>query len=314
MRKLDYLHPRKLNPADELRDLLQQLENSQPQLKTMNPTQALTTLRNLDQAYDLFAELEVTGADLEAERGRFTSIQAHLKKYVGPFLKGLGGPAALSEYRPQPAPSRERWWWYIHEMVAAHQKRIMKQIMIIVGSIVVVIVGLIIAFNTVLAPSPEAIARLQGENRSLDAFDLGDYEGALAAVDTAREVIPNDVTLLILRGIFLETLGREQESHDSFEQAQQAIDEPADFYVGRAQYYLRTNQVDKAEGDIRTALDIDDTIAHAWLMLGQVLEVQDRRGEAIMAYQQASNLAIENGDNEVVVLARLALGRISAAP
>ena len=116
------------------------------------------------------------------------------------------------------------------------------------------------------------------------------------------------------RGIFLEALGREQESRDSFEQAQQVIDEPVDFYIGRAQYYLRTNQVDKAEADIRIALDSDDTIARAWLMLGQALEVQDKRGEAIMAYQQASDLAVEQGDNEVVVLARLALGRISAAP
>lgn len=79
MRKLDYLQQKKLTPTDELRDLLKQLEDGQPQLKQINPTQALITLRNLDQAYQLFSQLETTGADLAAERGRFNGIQAHLK-------------------------------------------------------------------------------------------------------------------------------------------------------------------------------------------------------------------------------------------
>jgi len=63
MRKLDYLHQKKLSPTDELRDILKQLEDSQPQLNHINPTQALITLRNLDQADQLFNQLEATGAD-----------------------------------------------------------------------------------------------------------------------------------------------------------------------------------------------------------------------------------------------------------
>lgn len=314
MPKLDYFQPRKFNAADELRDILNQLENSQPQLKKMNPTQALITLRNLDQAYTLFIELEATGADLAAERGRFDSIQAHFKKQIAPFLKGLGGSTTLDEYRPKPIPPRERWWWYIQELVAAQRQRLLKQITII-GSIIVILVGgLIVALNTVLAPSPEAIARLEGENNALAAFDEGDYETALTAINTSLEVVPNDVRLLTLRGIFLELLERDQEAQFSFEQAQNVLNDPINFHIERGQSYLRTNQVDQVVAEAQAALAIDDTTATAWLLLGQGLELQDNRSEAIAAYEQASELALERGNNEIVVLARLALGRISLGP
>lgn len=314
MRKLDYLQPRKLNRNDELRDLLKQLEDSQPLLQKMNPTQALITLRNLDQVYGLLAELEVSGAELPGEQARFEGIQAELKKQAVPFLKGLGGPATVGDYRPKPAPSREQWWWYIDEWVAAQRRRLLKRIIGIGAVLIIVLAGLVVAFNTVLAPSPEAIARLEGETQSLAAFNNADYDAALAAVDRSLEIVPEDARLLTLRGIYLELLGREQEAGDVFQQARRSSSDPVNFYIDRGQYYLRTNQIAKSEADARSALNGDEDSPAAWLLLGQVLELQNERSEAIAAYQYAAELAAERDDNEVVILARLALGRISAGP
>lgn len=314
MRKLDYLHQKKLTPTDELRDVLKQLEDSQPQLKQINPTQALITLRNLDQAYHLFSQLEVTGADLAAERGRFDSIQAHLRRHVGPFLKGFGGASTLEEFRPKPAPPRERWWWYIDELVAAQQRQMLKRVAIAAVIGLSVLAGLIIAFKTVLAPSPEAVARLQGEDNAFAAFDEGDYTGSLGSVDHALVVVPNDPGLLIIRGVILEALGRTDEAQQSFNRAKTLFEHPVDFHIGRGQIYLRTNQIEKTEAEARSALALDETNAIAWLLLGQSLELQDKRSDAIAAYQQASDLAVASGNNEVVVLARLALGRMSSVP
>ncbi|MCB0178725.1 MAG: tetratricopeptide repeat protein [Anaerolineae bacterium] len=314
MRKLDYLHQKKLSPTDELRDILKQLEDSQPQLNHINPTQALITLRNLDQADQLFNQLEATGADLAAERGRFDSIQAHLKKHVGPFLKGFGGASTLAEFRPKPIPSRERWWWFIDELVAAQQRRTLKRVIIAAVIGLSLLAGLIIAFKTVLAPSPEAVARIKGEDNAFAAFDEGDYTGSLAAVDQALVVVPNDPGLLVIRGVTLEALGRVDEAQQSFDRAQTLYENPVNFHIGRGQIYLRTNQFEKTETEARSALAIDETNATAWLLLGQSLELQDKRADAIAAYQQASELAVASGNNEVVVLARLALGRMSSVP
>ncbi|MCB9100920.1 MAG: tetratricopeptide repeat protein [Anaerolineales bacterium] len=314
MRKLDYLQQKKLTPTDELRDLLKQLEDGQPQLKQINPTQALITLRNLDQAYQLFSQLETTGADLAAERGRFNSIQAHLKKRVGLFLKGLGGASTLEEFRAKPAPPRERWWWFIDELVAAQQRLVLKRLVVTAVIAISLLAGLIIAFKTVWAPSPEAVARLEGEDNAFAAFDEGNYVDSIAAVDHALTIVPDDPGLLVIRGVALEALGRADEAQQNFDKAQTLFESPINFHIGRGQIYLRTSQFEKTEAEARSVLALDETNATAWLLLGQSLELQDKRTEAITAYQQASELAVASGNNEVVVLARLALGRMSSAP
>ncbi|MDX1521319.1 MAG: hypothetical protein R3264_06805, partial [Anaerolineae bacterium] len=57
----------------------------------------------------------------------------------------------------------------------------------------------------------------------------------------------------------------------------------------------------------------DNAIASAWLILGQSLELQGRNLAAIEAYQIASEIAFENGESEIVVLARVALGQLGVS-
>lgn len=311
MQKLDYLQQKRLNSTDDLRSLLRQLEDIQPQVKALNPTQALHILRNLDQVHELVGRLEEIGADLTGERGRFEATQTFLKQHAGQLLKGLGGPGALADFRPKPAPAPERWWWYIHERVAEQQRRKLRQTVIAAVAIMLLLVGVLIAFNTVLAPSPEAVARAEAENVSMDAFSQGNVEGALAAVEESLAIAPGDPGLLILEGVFLEALGREPEAQQRFARSEQALKNPVNFYLSRGQIYLRTNQLKQAEADARAALTLNNQASRAWLLLGQALEFQDRRFEAVPAYQQAGELALSQGEDQVVVLARLALGRIS---
>lgn len=174
--------------------------------------------------------------------------------------------------------------------------------------------GLIIAFKTVWAPSPEAVARLEGEDNAFAAFDEGNYVDSIAAVDHALTIVPDDPGLLVIRGVALEALGRADEAQQNFDKAQTLFESPINFHIGRGQIYLRTSQFEKTEAEARSVLALDETNATAWLLLGQSLELQDKRTEAITAYQQASELAVASGNNEVVVLARLALGRMSSAP
>jgi tetratricopeptide (TPR) repeat protein len=312
--KVDYLRQKKLNPADELRELLSSLEESSVNLDKLSSAQALSLLQELDRVDELLAQLEATGANLAPERGRFEAAQAHLKHKAGTILNRLGGPAALSEHRPSPAPNRERWWWYIHEMVAAQQQRLLRQVAIVLVVVLLLLGAVFVAFNTILAPSPEAVARVEAENDAFSFYDEGDYEAAVAAVDRGLAVIPNDAGLLVLKGVMLEALGREAEAADSFEQAKLYTDPPVNFYLARGQLYIRTNQLVKAEEDVRAALAMDDQIALAWLLLGQSLESQGKRFESISAYEQAGELALESGDSQIVVLARLALGRVVTSP
>ena len=102
MAKIDHFRHRNLNPADELRSTLNTLEDSQPKLNSLSATQTLELLRHLDQLQTLFDQLDKTGVNLTSERGRFDALQSGLKNKSSILLRRLGGPAALSEYRPKP--------------------------------------------------------------------------------------------------------------------------------------------------------------------------------------------------------------------
>lgn len=314
MSKLDYLQHKKLNPADELREILRSLEERQLSIKTMDAAAAQRLLRDFDQITELFAQLEAVGLDLLPERGRFEAVEARLKNVAGPFLKALGGPAQLAKYRPVPVPPREHWWWYLHEIVVVRQQQFWRQMGITGVVILLILGGLILAFKTVLAPSPETLARVEAQNNALAAVEASNYREALTFIEQGLVKVPGDPGLLIFKGVLHEQLGQEAEASRSFAEAQRILGDPLNFYLSRSQLELGLNQLAKAETDARTALELDENSAKAWLLLGQALELQDKRFAAMTAYEKAGDLALANGEDEVVVIARMALGRIGAMP
>lgn len=314
MSKLDYLQQKKLNPTDELRELLVSLEERQPKIKSLAADQAMRFLLDLDQLETLFQQLESAGVDLLPEEGRIRSLQTRLRKQAAPLLRSLGGPAALNAHRPAPAPPPEKWWWYLDQLVAAEQKRLLRQVVIILVVIFVLAGGMIVLFQTVLAPSPEVVARLEAQDNAYEAIDAGNYRQALAMIEQGLAQVPGDPDLLLLRGVVQEALGDETAADASFKQAQAGLNGSSNFYLARSQLQLRVGQAAKAEHDARAAIDLDKNSAWAWFLLGQALEAQNKPAEAFPAYQKASELGLESGDSEVVVLARMALGRIGASP
>jgi len=314
MSELDYLHQKKLNPSDELRETLTSLEERQPSLKALTADQALKFLLDLDQLDELFHQLEAGGLDLFPEQGRFQSLQARLQKQAALLLRALGGAAVLAAQRPTPPPPAAKWWWYLDQRVAAEQRRLWRQVGLIVGVIAAIVAGVILLFQTILAPSPEVVARLEVEDKAYAAIDKGDYQAALAFVEQGLVKAPGDSDLLLLQGVVQEVLGQEDAAAASFEQTQASLNDPLTFYLARSQLQLRIGQAAKAEADARHATQLDETSANAWFLLGQALEFQNKPAEAILAYQKASEQGLKNGDSEVVVMARLALGRIGAGP
>ena len=313
--KLDYLQQKTLNPGDELRNTLSALEIMQPRFKSLSQADAVALFSDMDKAYHLLVQLEAGGASLLSERGRFESIQRHLEKQIGPVLKAIGGPAALADHRPLPPPPKdEQWWWYIHEDVAAQQKQTLKRVVIGITVTLFLLLLAYVATQTVLAPAPEAVARMEAENDALLANDEGDAEAALAAIDRGLTVAVDDPSLLIMRGVFLEQLDRQVEAEAAFALARILFNDDPGFHLGRGQVYFRAGLPAKAEAEANQAIELDESIAAAWLLLGQAREEQGQRFAAIQAYEQAGELAVDSGQNEIVVLSRLALGRIMAAP
>lgn len=309
MPKLDYLQQKKLNPADDLRETLTHLEERLVRIREMEPDQAAAFLHDLDRVDGLIKQLAETGLELRAEQGRFSTVQARVLQRAGSLLKAVGGPAELARLRPgQPG---ENWWWSIDQTVANRRKQARRRLAVILGLLLAVFGGVIVAFRTVLAPSPEALARVEAENAAFAALDDGDYEAALAALEKGLQVTGDDPGLLVMRGVVLRSMGETDEAEQSFDRVLATIDDPLYFYLARGQVELRLNQPENTEADARAALALDETSARAWLLLGQALELQDQRFQALMAYERAGNLAMDSGDNEAYVIARMAMARLS---
>ena len=163
-----------------------------------------------------------------------------------------------------------------------------------------------------MAHSPETVARLEAESEANAAIEAGDLQSALAAVESGLTKIPNDPSLLLMQGVLWDILGDKEKATANFAQAQSSMANPIDFHLARSQLELRLSRPEQAEEDARAALELDTKSAAAWLLLGQALEGQNRGFEAINAYQQAGQLALESGDSQIVVIARLALARLEA--
>jgi tetratricopeptide (TPR) repeat protein len=315
-KKLDYLQQKRLGPADDLRGELNRLEEAYPVIKSMDRQQVLGLLHGLDQLSLAFAQLELADIDLVAEQVRFDSLQTRLKKKAAKLLAKIGGAESLTQYRADFAPPADHWWWYLDRIVTAQRQHTLKRLGI--GGLIVLIIlaGLVVLFNTVLKPSPETVARLNAETNAYAAIEQeGDYEKALIALDEGLAAVPNDPSLLVIKGVLLQLLNREAEAENIFLSVQEIIDQPVDYHLARAQVYLRTGQFKQAEEEIKAALELDKKFARSWLMLGQSLEMQDNYFEAMQAYETASDIALDNQENEIYVMSRMALARlIEAAP
>lgn len=312
--KSDYLKAKNLTPADELRHLLTGLEQRHFKFGTMTSTQTLILLRELDQIYHLFTEIEAKGLDLLPEQGRFKLMEARIRKEAALLLKALGGVEELAAHRPKPEPDEAQWWWWIDKMVADQRKRRLAVVGLIGGVALIVVSVLILLFNTVLAPSPEAAIAFRVERDAEAEIEVGEYRAALEVIDQGLTELPTDATFWLYKGLLHQTLGEEAAAAQAFEQSQRYVEDPLQFYLARSQLSLRLDQPQQAEIDALAAIDLNENEGRAWLLLGQALQSQDQPYEAIEAYERAADLAWESGDSELVVLARLALSQLGAAP
>jgi len=311
-KKLDFVQEKKLGPADDLREALSHLEDVPPAIKLMDSAQALKLLNDLDHVTATIKKLDPDGNALIAERSRFKSVQGRLKRDTRKLLKLVGGEEMLAQRRPQPLPPADHWWWYLDEIETERRRRNLKRAGIF-GAIVLLIIGaILVLFNTILKPSPEVVARLNAETNAYTAIEQeGDFDKALMALDEGLVTVPNDPSLLMIKGVVLQLLERNAEAEDVFSSAQKLLNDPIEFYLARAQIYLRAGEFEQAERDARSALALNDEFARSWMVLGQSLEMQEKYVDAMAAYETTGEIALKNDESELYVMSRMALARLT---
>ncbi len=312
--KIDFYHNKTLAPADQLRKLLQSLENNLALLPKQDKAAVLNYLTRLDELQQRF-DASAGGLNLEPERLRFITLQDQLQKKAPQLLDKLGGAATLKTIRPTDATPERASWWFLDQEVARRRANSFKRVGIIVGVIAIVALLGVILFNTLLKPDPNTVLRAHNFAAAVDlAVYDHDYPAALSQLDEALAVLPDDPELLIFKGVLLQRLERADEADAIFERAAQLSPSAEYLPLARGQIYLQLKQTEAALEDGLQATVAAPDSAEAWFLLGRVYTALEQIPQAHQALSKAADLAFEQGDDTLYAIIKINLGYLRPAP
>lgn len=271
--------------------------------------QTLQVLYSLDVVSAKMSRLE-NGQSLKTARAQYEGILAKLDKEASGFLRDLGGVQVLRQTRSQVNPPKDHSWWYLDVSLAQRRNSSIKRLLITAGAILVLLVVLGFVYQTFLAPAPEVAERYSREQAAGDALIAGDLEKALKEAEAGLLLAPQDAGLLILKGVILDGLGKSGDAQVAFEAAQKVLPNQEEFLITRGQHYSMSNQLDKALSDATDVLRLNPESAQAYLLIGQVYEIQKDYQKALDAYDQAYTISDKQKQYEMAALARMRMAML----
>jgi tetratricopeptide (TPR) repeat protein len=271
---------------------------------------ALEILALLDRSEMLMQVLEKEGHKLPEERLSQETTLLRLRRESGVFLREIGGARVLREERALRQPKELFWWWFLDQQLEQQRRQNTRRILFIAGGIAVVILLLTTLYDVFLAPDASTQARFQLQNDAEQLAAEGNLNAALVGVEQALELAPGDSELLVFKGVLLDMMGRDQESQAVFEQAERNEGDREQFLLIRGQRYLSMGQFAAGLADAQLAVEEFPESQYAALLLAQNYQLQDRRAEALAAYERAIELADANDDPTTSGFARMQMAML----
>lgn len=296
--------------------LSDQLDQIEAQLGKIGPgfgKQTFELLKQLDSASDRICVLTEQGVPPKAETAQFDAIQATLRKEAPLLLREMGGAEVLQKEREKFQIAPEASWWFLDEYVARNKRASMKQGILTLGLFAGVLIILVVVYQIFLKPDPIVIAGLQAQQDAQQALAEGDIDLALQKLADGLEVAVDDPDLLVLKGILLRQLGKEEEALTFEERAKSVIGDEELFFLYRAQAHMANGFFELAILDTEWAISINPNSARGYLLKGQSLEQLGDLQRAYEAYQEASRLGDETQDDTTSAQARILMGYLLQA-
>jgi len=291
-----------LTPADRLRESLDKAEQLAAGLRGSGP-QALALLHSLDQATDLLAELEATGADVRAERARLGTVQRQLRRQQGRFLAEAG--EAFPEARIGIQPAQARWWWFLDEAAAQQRRQWIRRTLTgsLVGILACVVAWLV--YDRFIAPSPEAQQAFQHNSAGERLVEAGDLRAALAEFEAAAALTPDDSALWVWQGVIHLELGELDEAQRAFDTARSLYETDGDFLLERGRVYLLVGNLDAADADIGQVIALEPQSGTGYYFRSNIALEREDYAVAVADLEKAAELAQAAGDSQLEATARV---------
>jgi cytochrome c-type biogenesis protein CcmH/NrfG len=287
---------------------LDQLEVDVTKLGQGFGVKAEEILYGLDAIRARLDELETQGRTAKSEEAQFEFVANTLKNNSRAFLKEIGGTKAMIVLRSKSQPDRKAWWWFLDEIRSNELKATLKRRLIWLGGIIAVLVILYLGYQRFLAPSPATQAALTYENEIENSLISGDLTGALNQANQGLAIAPEDVTLLILKGITQIKLGQTADGTQTLAQAEKLIGNQESYLLQRALIYIRSGDFKSALSDAQAVIAINPQSAEGYFYEGMAYQNQNESQNAYNAFDTAQKLADSQGKTALVATIRLDMG------
>jgi tetratricopeptide (TPR) repeat protein len=273
------------------------------------------------ELFDLLDRIDVcseslseAGVDIRPELARMETVFKTVTDKSRVIVKALSARGGLAALRLESGAPEDRWWWYLdlhdQELRASRQKRTLRFV-VGVGAVLAVLAVLYVIF---LRPDESTRLRYDYVARAENSISQGDFEQALASYEQAREVAPDDPMVNMMIGMMHEALGDFEAAEDHYARAEMLFEQREVFLAGKSQQYYLIGWLEESEAAALQAIELDEEYAIAYCSLGSAYEGQGRVAEALEAVQTCSDLAREQGLDQLYVIATSRLAMLMQMP
>ncbi len=255
-------------------------------------------------------EQQDAGLDMRAERTRLETVDNILDRRSGEIVRRAARQGGLERARQRQRPPADHWWWYLDEAVAERQRSTAIRISAgVIGAIVLVLLANYL-LNTFFGLDPIEREAYGHTTAAEQMLFRGDYAEAITRYEQALEVKPDLAEAWVALGVLYDLEGRSDESAEAFATAEDLIQDRVRFVLVLARNYEMVGALEEALTYAQEGVELAPQSAEAILIRGGIHDSRGERAEALVDFERASELAQENGEDALYVLARTRMGML----
>lgn len=294
------------NPANALRDALDQAEREFGQLTPQTAEAYLLLLDQIEQSFTTLADDQI---DLRSEEGRWQSILSRLDSKPDGLVKAAAQAGGLAKLRAKHPPA-ESFWWHLDQEVASRRSRMIRRLITTVVAVVVIVGGGYQLLNIFFPPDPVAV-RMVETNAELESLIAAqDWQGALDLVLARQEELPDEAELILWEAVLAEQLGDRAHMNNALERVNTLLpDQQPEILVQFGTYQLQVGNVAGATQSGQAALALAPENPQVTFLLGNIAEMTNDIPTAIDMFNRTFDLA-EQDNPQLAVIARVRMGNL----
>ncbi|HAJ36241.1 MAG TPA: hypothetical protein DCL15_11155 [Chloroflexi bacterium] len=301
-------------PIAELRELLDQAERQLPVLDSATVEAYLTRLDRIAALFtQLEADLAVDGGNtdlaLRAEQARWDDLQAKLLRRGTQIVKAVEGAGGYAALRTQHPPAHGLWW-HLDAQITLRKRRQLQKLLRLLVIVAVVAAAGVWAYQTWLAPDAATLALVDALSTAERQVDAQEWEAALATIEGALQLQPDNPELLLWATVLTERLGDPAAAAAYGARAlNQLGGDEAQYNVALGMNRFRAGDLDGAAAAADRAAALQPESPQVYFLYGNIAEARGDINAALDAFDRAAALA-ETNDPQLTVISKMRYGML----